>query len=79
MKIRQGASTKYAQKKVRDLTIDGKKNATSVRPSDLAYYKANIVFTALEIIKLNSKEYWAKTPSGYICIVDSINKYCKKL
>lgn len=79
MKIRQGSSIKYLQKKIRDLTEEGKKNATSNRNSNLACYKANVIFTALEIIKINDKEYWARTPSGYVCIADNKEEYCSKI
>lgn len=78
MNIRSGAGYKYAIKKVKDMSLNGKKHATSTNPNANATYKKGTEFTAQEIIK-NGKEYWAKTPSGYICLKGASNKiYCKK-
>lgn len=78
MKVRSGPGTKYKQKKVKELTPDGKKNATSTRANAYACYKKGTVFTALKIEKNSNNEYWAKTPSGYICIRMGKEIYCKK-
>ena len=77
MKVRTGAGTKYRQKLVKELTADGRKNATSTNSNANACYKKGTVFTALQIIK-NGNDYWAKTPSGYICIQQGKTIYCKK-
>ncbi|HAB66604.1 MAG TPA: hypothetical protein DCE23_04470 [Firmicutes bacterium] len=78
LNIRSGPGTNYSQKKVKDLTKDGKKNATSTNLNSLAVYKKGTVFTALEIIKKDG--VWTKTPSGYICIKGKSGKdYCKKI
>lgn len=78
MNVRTGAGTNYSVKKVKDLTADGKKNATSTNPDANAVYKTGTVFTALQIINQNG--VWAKTPSGYVCIKGtSGTKYCTKL
>lgn len=77
MRIRTGAGTKYRQKLVKELTADGKKNATSKSATAYACYKKGTEFTALKIVK-NGNSYWAKTPSGYICIQEGSSKYCKK-
>ena len=77
MRIRTGAGTKYRQKLVKELTKDGKKNATSTNGNSYACYKKGTVFTALKIEK-KGNDYWAKTPSGYICIAQGKNTYCKK-
>ena len=77
MKVRTGAGTNHKQKKVKELTADGKKNATSQSLNAYAVYKKGTVFTALEII--NENGVWAKSPSGYICIKGASGKvYCKK-
>lgn len=77
MNVRTGAGTNYAQKKVKDLTADGKKNATSTNLNDKAAYKKGTRFTALEIINKNG--VWARTPSGYVCIKGTSGKvYCEK-
>lgn len=78
MNVRTGAGTNYRIKKVKELTSDGKKNATSKNPNANAVYKKGTVFTALKIEK-KGNDYWAKTPSGYICIQQGKNKYCKKV
>lgn len=78
MKVRQGPSTKYIQKKVKDLSLDERKNATLQRPSSNAAYKAGTIFTALDIVYENENTVWAKTPSGYICIKDKTIEYCQK-
>ena len=46
--------------------------------NSLALYKKGTVFSALEIIN-NKSSYWAKTPSGYICLKDLNATYVKKL
>ena len=74
MKVRTGAGTEFRQKKKKELTVDGRKNATIT-----GCYKQGTVFTALEIIDRGNNEYWARTPSGYICIRDRKQEYCKKI
>ena len=77
MKVRSGAGTDYRQKKVKELTKDGRKNATSSDLNSLAIYKKGTTFTAQKIINKNG--VWAKTPSGYVCIQGTSGKvYCKK-
>lgn len=76
MNIRTGAGSDFTIKKVKDLTKDGQKNSTSDKLDDDAKYKKGTIFTALEIIINNG--VWAKTPSGYICIVGSGGKiFCE--
>lgn len=79
MNIRTGAGTSFSQKKVKNLTADGKKNATSKDMEAYACYKKGTIFTAQKITENKDGSYWAKTPSGYICIEDSKNKYCTKI
>ena len=78
MNVRTGAGTNNPVKKVKDLTADGKRNATSTNPEANAVYKTGTIFTALQII--NNNGVWAKTPSGYVCIQgESGTKYCSKI
>lgn len=78
MNIRSGAGYKYLIKKVKDMTANGKKHATSTNPNANATYKKGTEFTAQEIIK-NGNECWAKSPSGFICLKGASGKvYCKK-
>ena len=80
MNVRAGAGTLYRRKKVKELTADGKKNATKSNPNDYATYKKGTIFTATKIIKNTSGNIWAKSPSGYICIATKNGKkYCKKV
>lgn len=78
MNVREGPGTNYRVKKVKELTKDGKKNATSKNQNANACYKKGTIFTALKIEK-KDKDIWAKTPSGYVCIKQSNTEYCKKL
>ena len=80
MNVRAGAGTLYRRKKVKELTADGKKNATKSNPNDYATYKKGTIFTATKIIKNTAGNIWAKSPSGYICIATKNGKkYCKKV
>ena len=66
--VRTGPSTKYGVKLVKQLSADGRKNATSKDPNTFAAYKKGTIFTALEIFE-NKSGTWAKTPSGFVCII----------
>ena len=67
MYVRWGAGTNYGVKLVKNLTPDGKKNATSQNPDAYAVYKKGTIYTALEVIR-NVYGVWARTPSGYVCM-----------
>ena len=73
MRVRTGAGKEHRTKTKKELTADGQKNATKE-----GYYKKDTVFTAQEIINKGNNEYWAETPSGYICLRDSKQIYCTK-
>lgn len=79
MKVRTGAGINYANKKVKDLTKDGKKNATTKTLNATAIYKKGTVFTVQQIITNSDGSVWAKSPSGYICLADKNTKYCSKV
>lgn len=53
-------------KKVKDLTADGKRNASSTNPNDNAVLKPNTVVTALAVLTDSSGTIWLEIPSGYI-------------
>lgn len=78
LNVRSGPGTNYKQKLVRELTKDGKKNVVNKKSSSKAVYKKGTFFTALKIIK-NDNSYWAKTPSGYVCLKSGKEVYCKKI
>lgn len=77
MNVREGAGTECVIKKVKDLTENGKENATSTNLDDNAVYKEGTIFTAKEIITLSDNSVWGKSPSGYICIKDNNMIYCE--
>ena len=77
MYVRSGAGTNYAPKKVKDLTEDGKKHATSTNPEADALYKKGTRFDVLEI-QVNGNEIWGKGYSGWICLKKE-TEYCTKV
>lgn len=78
MYVRWGAGLKYGVKLVKNLTEDGKKNATSKNPNAYAVYKKGTIYTALEVIN-NEYGIWARTPSGYVCMEGtSGTKYARR-
>ena len=79
MYVRYGAGTNYGVKRVEELTEDGKKHAISQEPNAKAIYKKGTRFTCYELIDLG-KGIWARTPSGYVCVVGkSGTVYCKEV
>lgn len=77
MYVRWGAGTKYPKKLVKDLTPDGKKNATSVDPDSFAIYRKGTKFTVYEF-KDEGQGLWGRSPSGWICIKGASGTvYCK--
>ena len=77
MKVRSGAGTNYKVKKVKNLTKDGKAHATSSNPNADAVLIEGTRVSAKIIYK--NKEYWMKTPSGYICLQKGGKVYAKKV
>lgn len=78
--VRTGPGTEYPIKKVKDLTADGKKNATSKKANADAQYKKGTKFTAYEMVLGKNGSIWSKTPSGYVCVESSKGvAYCKKI
>lgn len=78
LNVRTGPGTQYSLVKYPDLTNNAKEQM-----KDLVNYPANgyvkgMEFTALEINE-HTKEAWAKTPSGWVCIYLNSEIYCKKL
>lgn len=72
LNVRTGAGTKFARKKVRDLTADGKKHATSTRASDIAVLKKD---TEVTVQQINGN--WIKCPSGWLCWKENGVQYIK--
>ena len=67
VRVRCGAGLNFRQKKVKELTPDGKKHSLYSDLNALAYLKKGTYFDALEII-VNASGVWAKGYSGYINI-----------
>lgn len=78
--VRKGAGTEYPIKKVKDLTKDGQKNCTSSNKNAKAQYKSGTIFTNQKSVKASNGSIWAKTPSGYVCLISSKGTmYCSKV
>lgn len=73
MNVRTGAGTKYARKKRKELTPDGKKHAKN---TIYAVLKAGTTVTLAEV-KTADKEVWGKIPSGWICLYKDGKQYVK--
>lgn len=79
MYLRQGPSYNYAIRLVKDMSEDGKNHALSDNPDAYAVYKKGTIFTAIEKKDIGYG-LWARTPSGWICLVGKSGKeYCKKI
>ena len=79
MNVRSGPGINYKIKKVKEITVDGKKNSLYKNLNSNAIYKKGTIFTAIKIIKNKDSSIWAKSPSGYICLYDKKNYYAKKI
>lgn len=77
MYVRTGAGINFPPKKVKDLTKDGQKHATSKNPEADAIYKKGTRFDVLEI-QINGNEIWGKGYSGWVCLKKE-TEYCTKI
>ena len=79
MYVRWDASYNAGIKLVKDLTEDGKKNATSDNPNAYAAYKKRTKFTVYEF-KDKGYGLWGRSPSGWICIKGASGTlYCSEV
>ena len=78
LNVRTGPGNNYRQKLVKELTKDGRKNVVNKKSNSKAIYRKGTFFTALKIVNKNNC-YWAKTPSGYVCLKSEKEVYCKKI
>ena len=77
--VRKGAGIEFDIKKVKDLTKDGQKHCTSKNPNAKAQYQSGTIFTNQKTVKAKNGSIWAKTPSGFVCLVSSKGTmYCSK-
>ncbi len=74
MKVRTGAGTNYKQKKRKDLTEDGKRNA---KKGTYAVLKKGTKVTCQKAVTLKTGAIWMKIPSGYICAKGKTKIYIK--
>lgn len=64
--VRTGAGEKYAIKKYKDLTTDGKKHALKKTANSKAILVKGTRVTCLKIIETDN-QIWLQIPSGFVC------------
>ena len=74
MKVRKGATGAAPQLKTSELTATDKKYAYN---QTYAVLKKGTKITLRGVVKLNSKEYWGKIASGYVCLKTALKTYVK--
>ena len=77
LKVRTGAGTNYAQKKVKNLTAGGKKAAVWKGSNDGAVFEKGTVVTALQVATLSNGNIWIRVPSGWVCAKEGNEIYIK--
>ncbi len=78
LRVRTGPGIKYEQKRYEEMTVAAQNINTIKESTGLAFYVKGVVFTAQAIEKISDNEYWAKTPSGYVCLELSGKKHVTK-
>lgn len=66
--IYKGAGAATGRKKVKDLTTDGRRYATSSKGANNAFLRKGTKITLLETKMANSGNLWGRIPSGWMCI-----------
>lgn len=66
--IYKGAGAATGRKKVKDLTTDGRRYATSSKGTNDAFLRKGTKITLLETKMANSGNLWGRIPSGWMCI-----------
>lgn len=64
-------SNKSTRKLVKELTINGRLHATSIKGSDKATLKKGTRVTVSQVVKNDEGHIWGKIPSGWICLVSN--------
>ena len=77
LKVRSGAGMQHSQKLFSEMTEAAQKQNPEYRDKGVAAYKKGTRFTAKRIIKVSDQEYWAETPSGYVCLMKDGTEYVK--
>ena len=77
--IYKGAGAATGRKKVKDLTTDGRRHATSSKSKADAMFRAGTTITLQEVKLLSTGNLWARCPSGWLCVWerDGNKKYIK--
>ncbi|TCL60584.1 flagellum-specific peptidoglycan hydrolase FlgJ [Kineothrix alysoides] len=78
LRVRTGPGTSFEQKKFEEMTVVARNVNRKKKTTGLAFYVKDIIFTAQTIEKISQKEYWAKTPSGYVCLQNGNGVYVQK-
>jgi len=78
MRLRCGPGLEYSQNKFSQMTVSAQSTNSRYSATGLAWYGKGVVFTALEIRQSAVGSWWARTPSGWICLEDAIKAYCKR-
>ena len=75
LKVRSGAGVQYSQKLYAEMTKSAQKENLEYAEKGVAAYKKGTRFTAKKIVKISDDEYWAETPSGYVCLMKNGIEY----
>jgi len=78
LNVRLGPSKEYEIVRYTDLTNNAKEQMAMLINYPANGYVKGMEFTALDIINKND-EAWAKTPSGWVCIYNKYEIYCKEI
>lgn len=78
LNVRTGPGTNYSVVKYPDLTSNAKEQMKKLVNYPANGYVKGMEFTAIEVKNLN-EESWAKAPSGWVCIYNKEEIYCKKI
>ena len=77
LKVRSGAGVSYPQKAYSEMTEAAQRQNVEYAEKGVAAYKKGTRFTAKKVIKVSDDEYWAETPSGYVCLMKNGIEYVK--
>jgi len=78
LNVRKGPGTNYSIVRYVDLSKNAKEQMKKLINYPANGYVKGMEFTALEI-ENKSNESWAKTPSGWVCLYQKTEIYCKKI
>lgn len=78
LNVRKGPGTNYGIVRYSDLSKNAKEQMAKLIDYPANGYVKGMEFTALEV-QNKSNEAWAKTPSGWVCLYQKAEVYCKKI